>query len=92
MPSSHSICFLDQDMKYWRVRFLLLPRRDLSDENTKYSGDTKMIEIEGFLKFIEGLNGIKRPINQRMLFICRVCIQVSSLILTKYFLYTYDCT
>lgn len=33
-----------------------------------------MIEIEGFLKFIEGLNGIKRPINQRLLFICRVCM------------------
>ena len=64
-------------MKYWRMRFLLLPRKDNSDEGTKYSGDTKMIEIEGFLKFMEGLNGIKRPINQRMLFICRVCMFAS---------------
>ena len=67
-------------MKYWRIRFLLLPRRDQSNESTKYSGDTKMIEIEGFLKFIEGLNGIKRPINQRMLFICRVRIPLHDFI------------
>ena len=66
-------------MKYWRMRFLLLPRKDNSDEQTKYSGDTKMIEIEGFLKFMEGLNGIKRPINQRMLFICRVCMFESNI-------------
>ena len=57
-------------MKYWRVRFLLLPDKSLVD--AKYSGDTKMIEIERFLQFIEGLNGIRRPVNQRMLFICRV--------------------
>eukprot|EP00794_Sanderia_malayensis_P014226 gene14226-15709_t len=60
-----------EDMKYWRVRFLLLPVRDKSHADANYSGDTKMIEIEGFLRFIEGLNCIKRPENRRLLFICR---------------------
>ena len=58
-------------MKYWRTRFLLLPVRNtpLTSVSQENYG---MEQIKGFLKFLEGINKIKRGNDQRQLFQTRV--------------------
>lgn len=57
-------------MKYWRTRFLLLPIRQapLSASPPVYDS---MQQIEAFLKFLEGMNKLKRGSVKRQLFIGR---------------------
>ena len=58
-------------MKYWRARFLLLPVRNtpISSEPQENNG---MRQIEGFLRFLEGINKIRRSSEQRPIFQTRV--------------------
>lgn len=58
-------------MKYWRTRLLLLPIRNtplITVPQSTYG----MQQIEGFLRFLEGINKIKRGSDHRQLFSTRV--------------------
>ncbi|XP_057295818.1 GATOR complex protein DEPDC5-like isoform X1 [Hydractinia symbiolongicarpus] len=59
---------LNEHMKYWRTRFLLLPVRSTPFAPREVDG---MLQIEGFLRFLEGMNKIKRGTQNRQLFFSR---------------------
>jgi len=68
-------------MKYWRTRFLLLPvkRTPLNPtvkEDKRNHHSDHMGKIEGFLRFLESVNKIRRSNNARSLFQTRVCLLV----------------
>ena len=67
------VFFTGQSLKFWRSRFILLPSasqlmRKLSDQSYKGPLDVfeeknesqKMILLDGFLRFVEGLNRRRR--------------------------------
>ena len=61
-------------MKYWRSRFLLLPVKSTplnpSVKETKKDQGNQMLKIEGFLRFLENINKIRRTYTSRPLFVC----------------------
>ena len=64
-------------MKYWRSRFLLLPVRNtplnpsVKEDKRNHQSD-QMLKIEGFLRFLENINKIRRVYTSRPLFQTRV--------------------
>ena len=60
----------NEQMKYWRTRFLLLPIRPAPYSTSPPIYDS-MKQIESFLKFLEGMNKIRRGSVKRQLFGCR---------------------
>ncbi|XP_065647417.1 GATOR1 complex protein DEPDC5 isoform X3 [Hydra vulgaris] len=62
---------LSEGMLYFRTRFLLLPVRQVPLSTSIQTENIVMQQIEGFIRFIETLNKIKRGTYNKDLFYCR---------------------
>ena len=59
-------------MMYFRTRFLLLPVRQVPLSTLVQTDNIVMQQVEGFIRFLEALNKIKRGSYNKDLFYCRV--------------------